>query len=139
MSIINFFTEQLEQNVDTPKGTEYVIRFVSCLPKGVFKTRSGVFITLLNKLSNVMPELYLPGYNYCGPFTKLDKRLARGDKPVNKLDAGCQQHDIFYRDHKDTKERHVADEELEDISAERMHASDASVREKTDAALVRAG
>jgi hypothetical protein len=86
-----------------------------------------------------MPELHLPGYNYCGPFTKVDKRLARGDKLINKLDAGCQQHDIFYRDHKDTKERHVADEELEDISAERMHASDASVREKTDAALVRAG
>ena len=79
MSIINFFTEQLEQNVDTPKGTEYVIRFVSCLPKGVFKTGSGVFITLLNKLSNVMPELHLLGYNYCGRFTKLVKRLAKGE------------------------------------------------------------
>ena len=79
MSIINFFTEQLEQNGDTPKGTEYVIRFVSCLPKGVFKTGSGVFITLLNKLSNVMPELHLLGYNYCGRFTKLVKRLAKGE------------------------------------------------------------
>jgi hypothetical protein len=39
-----------------------------------------------------MPELKLPGYNYCGPFTKLDKRLARGYKPINKLDTGCQQH-----------------------------------------------
>ena len=45
MSIINFFTEQLEQNVDSPKGTEYIIRFISCLPKGVFKTGSGVFNT----------------------------------------------------------------------------------------------
>jgi hypothetical protein len=42
-----------------------------------------------------MPELHLPGYNYCGPFTKLDKTLARGDEPVNKLDAGCKSHDIF--------------------------------------------
>jgi len=72
-------------------------------------------------------------------FKKLDKRLARGDKPVNKLDAGCQQHDTFYRDHKDTKERHVADKELENIAAERMHASDAGTRENNDAALVRAG
>jgi hypothetical protein len=48
MSIINFFTKQLEQNVERPKGTEYIIRFISCLPKGVFKTGSGVFNTLLN-------------------------------------------------------------------------------------------
>jgi hypothetical protein len=61
MSIINFFTERLEQNIDYPKGTEYIIIFISCLPKGVFKTGSGVFNTLLNKLSNVMLELHLPG------------------------------------------------------------------------------
>lgn len=95
MGIINFFTEQLENIVDTPKGTEYIIRFVNCLPKGLFKTGSGVLNTLLNKLGNVMPEMHLPGYNYCGPFTKLDERLARGDAPINKLDAGCQKHDIF--------------------------------------------
>ena len=95
MGIIKFFTEQLVQNIDSPKGIEYIIRFISCLSKRVFKIGSGVFNTLLNKLSNVMPELHLLGYNYCGPFTKLDKRLARGDKPVNKLDAGCKEHDIF--------------------------------------------
>ena len=69
---INFFTEQLENIVDNPKGTEYIIRFVNCLPKGLFKTGSGVLNTLLNKLGNVMPEMHLPGYNYCGPFTKLN-------------------------------------------------------------------
>jgi hypothetical protein len=37
------------------------------------------------------------------------------------LDAGCKEHDIFYRDHKDTKERHIADKELENIASERMH------------------
>jgi len=35
MGIITFFREQLEQNVDSPKDTEYIIRFISCLPKGV--------------------------------------------------------------------------------------------------------
>jgi hypothetical protein len=44
----------------------------------------------------VMPERRLRGYNYCGPFTRLDERLASGDAPVNNLDAGCQKHDIFY-------------------------------------------
>jgi hypothetical protein len=92
MCILRFGSDQLEQNIDTPKRTEYIIRFINCLPKGGFKTGSGVFNTLLNKLNNVMPELHLPGYDYCGPFTKLDSRLARGDKPVNKLDASCQQH-----------------------------------------------
>jgi hypothetical protein len=84
-----------------------------------------------------MPELHLPGYSYFGPFTKLGKRFSRGDEPVNKLEAGCKNHDIFYRDHKDTKERHIADKELENIDDEMMHASDSSIHEKVDAAFVK--
>ena len=84
-----------------------------------------------------MAELHLPAYIFCGLFTKLKERLERGDEPINKLDDGCKEHDICYRDNKDTKERHIADEELENIAAERMHASDAGIREKIDAALVR--
>ena len=136
MGIINFFTEQLENIVDKPKGTEYIVRFVSCLPKELFKT--GILNTLLNKLGNVVPEMHLPGYNYCGPFTRLDKRLGRGDAPINKMDAGCQKHDIFYHDHKDTKDRHVADKEQADNAKERMYASNASVSEKINSSLLRA-
>jgi len=66
------------------------------------------------------------------------ERLARGDAPINKLDAGCQKHDFFYHDHKDTKERHVADKELADITKEIMYANDASVGEKINSAIVRA-
>jgi len=68
---------------------------VNSLPKDIIKNGSGVFNTLLNKLNTVMPELHLPGYNYCGPFTKMGKRLARDDEPVNKLDAVCKERDIF--------------------------------------------
>ena len=85
-----------------------------------------------------MPELHLRGYNYCGPIMLLDKRLARGDEPVNKLDAGCKEHDMFYRNHQDTKERHIADKELENIANKRMHASDVSIGEKINSALVKA-
>jgi hypothetical protein len=85
-----------------------------------------------------MPEMHLPGYRYCGPFTKLDERLARGDKPINKLDAGCQQHDIYYRDHKDTKNIYGSDTILANVANERIYASDASIAEKINAALVRA-
>jgi len=42
-----------------------------------------------------MPELHLPGYSCCGPFSKLEERLARGDGQINKLVAGCKEHDIF--------------------------------------------
>jgi len=52
------------------------------------------------------------------------------------LDAGCKEHGLFYRDHKDTKERHTAGKALENTSNERLHASDASIREKIKAALV---
>jgi hypothetical protein len=106
MGIKKVINDQLDKNIDNPKGTEYLKRVINNLPKGIITAGSGAFNTLLNKLSNVMPELHIPGYNFCGPFTKLDKRLSRGNKPVNKLDAGCKEHDIFCRYHKDTKERH---------------------------------
>jgi hypothetical protein len=96
MGIINFVRKQLENNVDNPKGIEYIIRVFSCLPKGTMKkTGFGIFNTLINKLNNVMPELHLPGYNFCGPFTKLNERLERVDEPIKTLDAGCKEHDIF--------------------------------------------
>ena len=44
---------------------------------------------------------------------------------------------FFYCDHKDIKERHVADKVLENIADERMHASDAGINEKIDASLLR--
>lgn len=104
-----------------PKSTEYIFTFIGCLLKNLLKTGSGVLNTILNKLGNMMPEMHLPGYNYCEPFTKLEEGLARGDEPFNKLDAGCQQHDIFYRDHRDTNERHIAYKVLANV-AERKNA-----------------
>lgn len=35
-------------------------------------------------------EWHLPGYNYCGPGTKVVTRLVRGDKGINNLDEGCK-------------------------------------------------
>lgn len=39
-------------------------------------------------------EFHIPCYNYAGPGTRLQKRLKRGDKPVNRLDAIAMHHDI---------------------------------------------
>ena len=90
---------------------------------------SGVFNMLLNKLP--LPEMHLrlpkdvptedvPGgdfnntgtYSFCGPFTKLDKRLQQGYRGVNNLDRACMQHDIAYSQNSDTKNRNVADDIL---------------------------
>jgi hypothetical protein len=58
---------------------------------------------------NLPFEVHLPGYNYCGPGTKLKQRLARGDKPVNRVDAICQQHDIDYSNSSNSDDIRAAD------------------------------
>ena len=93
--------------------------------------------SLLNWIINHLPfELHLPGYNYCGPGTKLIKRLTRGDKGVNKLDEYCKQHDIAYHKSSNLKDRHKADLVLLNMAKERALALDASVGEKLAARLV---
>jgi hypothetical protein len=52
-----------KKNVDNPKGIDYILRIVNSMPKGIIKSGSGAFSTLLNRLNNVMPELHLPCYN----------------------------------------------------------------------------
>jgi transcription initiation factor IIE alpha subunit len=89
MGIIKFIEEQLEKSDDIQvKGLEYIVRVFNSLPKGIImKTGSGILDALRNKLNKEMPEMHFPGYNYCGPFTRRDERLARNDAPLNKLDA----------------------------------------------------
>lgn len=89
---------------------------------------------LVNDAINKLPfELHVPSYKFLGPGTKLAKRLMRGDKPKNKLDEAAMEHDIFYRDHKHTKERHQADTVLAKKAMERFRSRDASLGEKLTA------
>lgn len=86
---------------------------------------------LVNKLINKLPiELHLPGYNYCGPGTKLETRLRRGDVGVNKLDEACKLHDIAYGKSSNLRERHKADEILVKTALDRVRSSDAKFKEK---------
>lgn len=92
---------------------------------------------LVNTLINKLPfEAHLPGYQYCGPGTKLSKRLLRGDKGINSLDAACKQHDIAYSQHSDTDSRHSADKILQQAALERVKAKESSLGEKAAALLV---
>lgn len=86
---------------------------------------------LLNSAINNLPvEFHIPKYNWCGPGTKVEKRLARNDPGINKLDEACKEHDIFYSKEKDLSQRHEADKVLASKAFKRFKASDASWKEK---------
>ncbi|KAJ8932431.1 hypothetical protein NQ318_014380 [Aromia moschata] len=63
--------------------------------------------------------------------TKLEKRLARGDKGINGLDEACKEHDIAYSKEKDLKRRHEADNILAKKALHRVSSSDSKFGEKT--------
>lgn len=96
------------------------------------KKRGRGFGRVVNSAINKLPvELHIPGYNYCGPGTKLQKRLARGDTGVNLLDEACKEHDIAYNTFPDDLDkRRVADQELASAAVQRMYAKDASLGER---------
>lgn len=92
---------------------------------------------IVNRLINKLPvELHIPGYNFCGPGTKLATRLSRGDQGVNELDEACKRHDIAYADNSDLASRHVADKDLYKKAKERFLSKDASIGEKLSSAVV---
>ena len=86
----------------------------------------------MNKLLNNLPvELHIPGYQYCGPGTKLAKRLARGDSGINALDIACKEHDIVYSQNRENiGVRNAADKVLANKAWGRVTAEDAGVGEK---------
>lgn len=94
---------------------------------------------LINSLISSLPfEAHLPGYRYCGPGTKLDKRLQRGDPGINPLDEACKQHDIAYAQHKDTPSRNLADRVLAEKAWKRVKSSDSTLGERIAARIVTA-
>ena len=56
-------------------------------------------------------EMHMPGHNFTGPGTKLNKRLNEDmtpkawSKPVNRVEKVAYHHDICYVKNKDTKTR----------------------------------
>ena len=89
------------------------------------KKGAGILNTIIDKLPI---SLHVPGYNYCGPGTKL-----KGQPAVNKLDEYCKQHDIFYSKNSDTASRNKADMVLADQAWERVKSFDAGIGERAAA------
>lgn len=126
-------------------------RVTSTRRKPTFVGGGGIVSTLLNKAIDALPiELHLPNltgglkgilngqgtYSYCGPGTKLAKRLARGDPGINGLDEACKAHDIAYSKYSDSENRRIADKALAERAWQRFKSSDASLGEKAYAWLV---
>ncbi|XP_077258538.1 uncharacterized protein LOC143895358 [Temnothorax americanus] len=92
---------------------------------------------LLNRAINALSiELHIPGYQFCGPGTRLETRLARGDRGINPLDAACREHDIAYSRSSDLAERHVADNILAAEARKRVIANDSTLGERAAATAV---
>jgi len=62
--------------------------------------------------------MHLPGHNFTGPGTKLDKRLKvdgtpkSWSRPINRVDSAAYRHDLAYARRADTVERIVADKKM---------------------------
>jgi len=116
------------------RGTCSVCRKVKT---GFIKSGTGLFNTLVSKLPI---ELHLPGHNFTGPGTKLDRRLnpdgtpKEWSKPVNRVDRAAYYHDLCYAKHPDTKTRNeICDREM---LKELGQITDPSLRERLDRGLV---
>lgn len=87
----------------------------------------GLFNTAINKLPF---EVHIPGYRFCGPGTRLQKRLARGDAGINPLDEACKQHDIAYDRYSDLANRHQADQILASKALSRARSGSTPLGER---------
>ncbi|KAL4084375.1 hypothetical protein QTP88_028198 [Uroleucon formosanum] len=79
--------------------------------------------------------MHYPKYKYLGPFTNLEKNEEQNIQPINELDKAAREHNYFYKNHKDTKSRHIADKILEQKALERYNDPNSSMSEKFPAFL----
>lgn len=116
----------MKQFTNTKKSTKSVSKYIPKKGKGFFS----------NAINQLPFELHLPGYQYCGPGTKLSERLRRGDSGINELDKACKWHDIAYDSYSEDHNRNLADLVLIEKAKQRMSSEDASLKEKLAAATV---
>lgn len=108
----------------------------ACKKKNVKKSANKRGYGLIDYIVNKLPEIHIPGYQYCGPGTDLQKRLARGDPGINKLDQACKDHDIAYSKLNSSKDRREADKVLVARALPRIYSQDSKLGERAAALLV---
>lgn len=83
-----------------------------------------------------LPEIHIIGYNYCGPNTNLERRLACNVPGINQLDCACKEHDIAYTESNSLEWRHMADKKLVLTAIKRIYAKDSRFGERIAALIV---
>jgi Phospholipase A2-like domain len=90
----------------------------------------------MDKLICKLPvELHIPGYNFCGPGTKLNRRMHLNG--INKLDEACKEHDLAYAKFESSDLLREADEKLISIASDIIRDSTTPLSEKFMAIMVR--
>ena len=116
----------------------------TCTICGTTKTQFVKFTkggSVLNKFINNLPvEMYLPGHNFTGPGTKLNKRLnpdltpKKWSKPINRVDKAAYNHDICYLKNTDTVTRNAVCDK--NMLKELKGIYNPTIREKMERGLV---
>jgi len=102
------------------------------------KSGTGIF----NKIVNKLPfELPLPGHNFTGPGTRLDKRLnpdltpKNWSNPINRVDTAAYHHDVCYAKKYNRKTRNeICDKQM---IQQLDGINKPSLRERLDRSIVR--
>ena len=74
------------------------------------RRQKGAEVDLQKAIAKTGIEFHIQADNYAGPGTRLEKRLKRGDKPINRLDGIVMHHDIAYSKAKNLKDKWKADD-----------------------------
>lgn len=90
----------------------------------------------IDRILERLPEIHIKGYNYCGPNTKLDRRLACGVVGINELDCACKEHDIAYTESSNLEWRCIADKKLVLKAIKRIYAKDSRFGERIAALII---
>ena len=136
-------TDTTNEQITTTINKRHMKRGV-CVICGTTKTQ---FIkapkggSLLNKFINNLPvEMHLPGHNFTGPGTKLNKRLnpdltpKKWSKPINRVDKAAYHHDICYLKNNDTATRNAVCDK--NMLKELKGIYNPTIREKMERGLV---
>ena len=80
--------------------------------KGKKRGQRGAALEIQKSIEKTGKEFHWPKANYLGSGTRLQQRLKRGDRGVNRLDELAKIHDIDYSKAKSLKDKWKADDKM---------------------------
>ena len=135
--------DRTNERITTTKNNRHMKR-ATCVICGINKTqftKAPEGGSLLNKaINNLRREVHLPGHNFTGPGTNLEKRLnpdltpKSWSMPINRVDESSYNHDLCYKKNPDTKTRNAVCDK--NMLKELKGIYNPTIRERMDRAIV---